>query len=117
MRAVPDKLKSVLDKNRPLQIKGFRHQNTRGFNWDIAVGLTGSSRPVPEPTPVLPMGRRDELAEILSDEDFNTLRHLVNEGMGANSLRALTSDLDYLQAWSLAAPTNPALGQPQRHCY
>ncbi|WFR97539.1 site-specific integrase [Rhizobium tumorigenes] len=52
---------------------------------------------------VLPMGRRDELAEILSDEDVKTLRHLVNEGMGANSLRALTSDLAYLQAWSLAA--------------
>ncbi len=52
---------------------------------------------------VLPMGRRDELAEILSDEDVKTLRHLINEGMGANSLRALTSDLAYLQAWSLAA--------------
>lgn len=52
---------------------------------------------------VLPMGRRDELAELLTDQDVETLRHLVNQGMGENTLRALTSDLAYLQAWSLAA--------------
>ncbi|MCL6654812.1 integrase [Agrobacterium rubi] len=52
---------------------------------------------------VLPLERRDELAELLTDQDIETLRHLVNEGMGANTLRALTSDLAYLQAWSLAA--------------
>jgi hypothetical protein len=43
---------------------------------------------------VLPIERRDELAE---------LRHLVNEGMGNNTLRAITSDLAYLEAWGLAA--------------
>lgn len=52
---------------------------------------------------VLPIERRDELAELLSDEDIETLRHLVNAGMGANTLRALTSDLAYLEAWALAA--------------
>jgi integrase len=52
---------------------------------------------------VLPIERRDELAELLTDQDIETLRHLVNEGMGENTLRALTSDLAYLQAWSLAA--------------
>ncbi|MBP2449704.1 tyrosine-type recombinase/integrase [Rhizobium leguminosarum] len=52
---------------------------------------------------VLPLDRRDELAELLTDQDVETLRHLVDEGMGANTLRALTSDLAYLQAWSLAA--------------
>ncbi|MFN3442458.1 MAG: site-specific integrase [Rhizobium rosettiformans] len=52
---------------------------------------------------VLPMERRDELAELLTDQDVETLRHLVNQGMGTNTLRALTSDLAYLQAWSLAA--------------
>lgn len=52
---------------------------------------------------ILPMERRDELAELLTDQDVETLRHLVNEGMGTNTLRALTSDLAYLQAWSLAA--------------
>lgn len=39
------------------------------------------------------------------------LRHLVNEGMGENTLRALASDLSYLQAWSLAA-TGDALIWP-----
>jgi len=47
---------------------------------------------------VLPMNRRDMLAGILTDEDVETLRHLVNEGMGENTLRALTSDLAYLEA-------------------
>ncbi|NTF31811.1 tyrosine-type recombinase/integrase [Rhizobium skierniewicense] len=52
---------------------------------------------------VLPLERRDELAELLTDRDIQTLRHLVNAGMGANTLRALTSDLAYLEAWGLAA--------------
>lgn len=52
---------------------------------------------------VLPMERRDELAELLTDQDIETLRHLVNQGMGDNTLRALTSDLSYLEAWGLAA--------------
>ena len=55
---------------------------------------------------VLPMERRDELAELLTDRDVETLRHLVNQGMGANTLRALTSDLAYLEAWGLAATGN-----------
>ncbi|CAN7642951.1 site-specific integrase [Pararhizobium sp. LjRoot238] len=52
---------------------------------------------------VLPIERRDELAELLTDHDIETLRHLVNQGMGDNTLRALTSDLAYLEAWGLAA--------------
>lgn len=56
---------------------------------------------------VLPMNRRDRLAELLTDQDVETLRHLVNEGMGENTLRALTSDLAYLEAWSLAATGAP----------
>jgi hypothetical protein len=45
------------------------------------------------------MERRDEMAELLTDHDVETLRHLVNQGMGDNTLRALTSDLAYLEAW------------------
>ena len=56
---------------------------------------------------VLPMNRRDRLAGILTDEDVETLRHLVKEGMGENTLRALTSDLAYLEAWSMAATGSP----------
>ncbi len=52
---------------------------------------------------VLPIDRRDELAELITDGDIETLRHLVNEGMGANTLRAITSDLAYIEAWALAA--------------
>ncbi len=56
---------------------------------------------------VLPIGRRDTLADLLTDQDVETLRHLVNQGMGENTLRALTSDLAYLQAWSFAATGGP----------
>ncbi|MBB3396129.1 hypothetical protein FHT71_002805 [Rhizobium sp. BK060] len=60
---------------------------------------------------VLPLERRDELAELLTDQDVETLRHLVNRGMGDNTLRALTSDLAYLEAWGMAA-TGRALPWP-----
>jgi integrase len=56
---------------------------------------------------ILPMDRRDRLAEILTDEDVATLKHLAKEGMGENSLRALASDLAYLEAWVLAATWTP----------
>ncbi|MBA9036223.1 site-specific integrase [Rhizobium leguminosarum] len=56
---------------------------------------------------VLPIGRRDKLAELLTDQDVETLRHLVNTSRGENTLRALTSDLAYLEAWSLAAVGSP----------
>lgn len=56
---------------------------------------------------VLPFGRRDFLAGILTDGDVETLRHLAKEGMGENSLRALASDLGYLEAWCQAATGDP----------
>ena len=52
---------------------------------------------------ILPAGRRDRLATVLSDEDVATLRHLAKLGIGDNTLRALTSDLAYLEAWCRAA--------------
>ncbi|MCT4475484.1 integrase, partial [Bosea sp. SSUT22] len=55
----------------------------------------------------LPMERRDQLAKILTDDDVATLRHLAKEGMGENSLRALASDLAYLEAWAIAATAAP----------
>jgi integrase len=56
---------------------------------------------------ILPIDRRDRLAEILTDDDVATLKHLAKEGMGENSLRALASDLAYLEAWVLAATGTP----------
>jgi integrase len=60
---------------------------------------------------ILPADRRDQLAKILTDDDVATLKHLAREGMGENSLRALASDLAYLEAWALAA-TGVALPWP-----
>ncbi|OBQ86445.1 tyrosine-type recombinase/integrase [Mesorhizobium sp. WSM3873] len=56
---------------------------------------------------VLPFDRRDFLAELLTDDDVATLRHLAKEGIGDNSLRALASDLGYLEAWCRASTGEP----------
>jgi hypothetical protein len=56
---------------------------------------------------VLPMAAADRYAEVLTDADVATLKHLADTGMGANTLRALASDLAYLEAWSLAATERP----------
>jgi len=53
------------------------------------------------------MDRRDRLAQLLTDDDVETLKHLAREGRGENSLRALASDLAYLEAWALAATATP----------
>jgi len=51
-------------------------------------------------------GREDwDLA--LSEDDKRTLRDLVKRGMGPNSLRALSSDALYLEAWCLASTGSP----------
>src|SRR5260221_3978440 len=52
---------------------------------------------------ILPMERRDRLAELLTDDYVATLEHLAREGMGEDSLRALASELAYLQACAHAA--------------
>lgn len=49
------------------------------------------------------LARTPFLAHILSQDDIDSLRHLVQHGMGANSLRALTSDFGYLESWCRAA--------------
>jgi integrase len=56
---------------------------------------------------ILPMERRDRLAELLTDDDVETLKHLAREGMGENTLRALASDLAYLEGWAQAATRAP----------
>jgi integrase len=60
---------------------------------------------------VLPMAARDRLADSLDAAEIDTLAHLAKAGTGANSLRALASDLAYLEAWSHAA-TGAALAWP-----
>ncbi|WP_426289844.1 site-specific integrase (plasmid) [Ensifer adhaerens] len=56
---------------------------------------------------ILPFYRRDQLALLLTDDDVATLKHLASEGMGHNTLRALTSDLGYLEAWCQLATDGP----------
>lgn len=51
------------------------------------------------------------VSELLTEADLNTLKHLARKGTPENSLRALTSDLAYLEAWCLAA-TGEALPWP-----
>ncbi|MBK5571186.1 site-specific integrase [Ensifer sp. SSB1] len=56
---------------------------------------------------ILPFDRRDQLAVLLTDDDVATLKHLSGEGMGDNTLRALASDLGYLEAWCQLATGTP----------
>jgi hypothetical protein len=44
------------------------------------------------PSAIPPMDRRDRFAELLTDDDVDTLKHRAREGLGYNILRALTSD-------------------------
>jgi integrase len=48
---------------------------------------------------ILPFDRREQLAVLLTDDDVATLKHLAQQGMGDNTIRALASDLGYLEAW------------------
>ena len=56
------------------------------------------------------------MAEILTDEDVATLRHLAKEGMGRNTLRALASDLNYLETWAYAALGTPLAARRKPSC-
>jgi integrase len=56
---------------------------------------------------IMPFDRRDQLAAILTDDDVETLKHLASEGLGDNTMRALASDLAYLEGWCLLASGNP----------
>jgi integrase len=55
----------------------------------------------------LPIAARDRLAETLSEAEIDTLTHLAKTGTGPNSLRALASDLAYLEAWARASTAAP----------
>jgi integrase len=60
---------------------------------------------------LLPLAARDRLAETLTAAEIDTLTHLAKAGTGPNSLRALASDLAYLEAWARAT-TGAALVCP-----
>jgi integrase len=51
---------------------------------------------------IFPFERREQLAVLLTDDDVATVKRLVDDRKRENTIRALVSDLGYLQAWSLA---------------
>src|SRR6185312_12016452 len=54
-------------------------------------------------TAVVTFHRQEQLDALLTDDDLATLRHLLRKGTPENTLRALASDLAYLEAWCQAA--------------
>lgn len=56
---------------------------------------------------ILPFDRRAQLAAALTDDDVATLKHLASQGMGDNTMRALASDLVYLETWCAVATGAP----------
>ncbi len=56
---------------------------------------------------ILPFNRREKLARLLTDDDVATLKHLTKQGLGANTMRALASDLAYLESWAASATGRP----------
>jgi hypothetical protein len=56
---------------------------------------------------ILPAGLRARAEDVLGAGDLATLTHLAKTGMGRNSIRALASDLNYLETWALAATGGP----------
>lgn len=66
---------------------------------------------------ILPFDRRDQLAERLTDDDVATLKHLASEGMGDNTMRALASDLAYLESWCSVATGNSLPWPHPKACF
>ena len=56
---------------------------------------------------VVTFHRQEQFDALLTDDDLATLRHLLRKGIPENSLRALASDLGYLEAWCQAATGAP----------
>ncbi|MHC1550229.1 site-specific integrase [Phyllobacterium sp. K27] len=72
-----------------------------------AMSITARAEALDALDAILPFDRRDQLAAILTDADVATLKHLASEGMGDNTMRALASDLGYLETWCLAVTGGP----------
>jgi hypothetical protein len=52
---------------------------------------------------ILPVATVEALAGVLTEDDADTLRHLFRKSLPDNTLRAIASDLGYLEAWARAA--------------
>lgn len=56
-----------------------------------------------ELTALVPLGTAERLASVLTEDDVGTLRTLVRKATPENTVRALASDLGYLEAWHRVA--------------
>jgi hypothetical protein len=82
-----------------------------------ALHLDPETRPALQldaPAAILTMGRRDGLAEFLTDDDVETLKHLACEGMGENSLRALRRISPLRRPGRTPLPANRCRGRRPR---
>lgn len=68
---------------------------------------SGDAFPLDALMGLLPIAARDRLAEALTPAEIGTLTHLAKTGVRPNSLRALASDLAYLEAWARASTDEP----------
>ena len=75
-----------------------------GLGEDQPMELTPSSVDVADAlTQILPADSAERLADHLTPADVATLRDLVRASVPANTLRAVASDLAYLEAWHVAS--------------
>ena len=51
---------------------------------DFAASISARAAALDTIAAVLPIDRRDQLAALLTDQDVETLRHLVSQGIGEN---------------------------------
>jgi hypothetical protein len=58
------------------------------------------------------MASANRYAEVPTNADVATLRHLAETGMEMNTLRTLASNLAYLEAWCRVAVGRPSPGLP-----
>ena len=56
---------------------------------------------------ILPVASAERLAPVLTCNDVETLKFLFKKSIPENTLRAIASDLGYLEAWALAATGEP----------
>jgi integrase len=56
---------------------------------------------------ILPVSSVEALVGVLTEDDAETLRHLFRKSIPDNTLRAIASDLGYLEAWARAATAAP----------
>lgn len=61
---------------------------------------------------ILPLREAERLSAVLTLDDVATLRALVRAATPQNTLRAVASDLAYLEAWSRAATGEPLVFPP-----